>query len=127
MIDSAVIDLPQPDSPSSANVSPRSDVEATPSTGAHGAGAAGPRCGLQILSRSAAVCGMRLSVAVAARGSNASRTASANRLAASTSASMNTKADSSDHHTIGSRASSSRAPLIMLPKLIIDGSTPTPT
>ena len=40
---------------------------------------------------------------------------------------MNTNAAASDHHTIGSRAISSRALLIMVPKLFIDGSTPTPT
>jgi hypothetical protein len=61
------------------------------------------------------------------RGSKASRTASANRLAASTSANMKTKAAASDHQTIGSRASSMRAVLIMVPKLIMVGSTPMPT
>ncbi len=61
------------------------------------------------------------------RGSKPSRTASANRFAASTSANMKTKAAASDHHTIGSRAISRRAALIMVPKLVVDGSTPTPT
>ena len=63
----------------------------------------------------------------AALGSNASRTASANRLAASTRMNMAAKAAASDHHTTGSRPSSMRALLIMVPKLIIDGSTPIPT
>ena len=40
---------------------------------------------------------------------------------------MNENAAASDHHTIGSRAISSRALLIMEPKLFIEGSTPTPT
>ena len=61
------------------------------------------------------------------RGSKPSRTASAKRLAASTSANMKTNAAASDHHTIGSRAISMRAALIMVPKLMVDGSTPTPT
>ena len=59
-------------------------------------------------------------------GSKASRTASANRLAASTSVNMNRKAAPSVHHTIGSRAISRRAPLIMLPQESMVGSTPTP-
>jgi hypothetical protein len=61
------------------------------------------------------------------RGSKASRTASANRFAARTRMNMKTKAAASDHHTIGSRASSMRALLIIVPKLIIVGSTPMPT
>src|SRR6185503_12595970 len=61
------------------------------------------------------------------RGSKPSRTASAKRLAASTSTNMNTNAAASDHHTIGSRPISSRAALIMVPKLVVAGSTPTPT
>jgi hypothetical protein len=61
------------------------------------------------------------------RGSKASLTASANRLAESTSSSMKLKAAVSDHHTTGSRAISSRALLIMVPKLMVEGSTPTPT
>ena len=65
--------------------------------------------------------------AQARRGSKASRTTSANRLAASTSTNMNAKTAAKDHQTIGSRASSARAMLIMVPKLIVDGSTPMPT
>src|SRR5690606_9999613 len=61
------------------------------------------------------------------RGSKASRTTSANRLAASTSTNMKQKAETSDHHTMGSRASSMRAILIMVPKLMVVGSTPMPT
>src|SRR5690349_18828763 len=55
------------------------------------------------------------------RGSKASRTASANKFAESTIKSMKQNADASDHHTIGSRAISRRAPLIIVPKLIIVG------
>ena len=40
---------------------------------------------------------------------------------------MKTNAAASDHQTIGSRAISRRAALIIVPKLIVDGSTPTPT
>ena len=61
------------------------------------------------------------------RGSKASRTTSANRLAASTSTNMKMKAATRLHHTMGSRASSMRAALIIVPKLIIVGSTPMPT
>jgi len=61
------------------------------------------------------------------RGSKPSRTASAKRLAASTRVNMKKNAAASDHHTMGSRAISSRAALIMVPKLIVEGSTPTPT
>src|SRR5690606_31562100 len=61
------------------------------------------------------------------RGSKASRTTSAKRLAASTNTNMNTKAAANDHQTIGSRASSARAMLIIVPKLIVVGSTPMPT
>ncbi len=60
-------------------------------------------------------------------GSKASRTASANRLAARTRTNMKPKAATSDHQTIGSRASSMRAALIMVPKEMVVGSTPTPT
>ena len=63
----------------------------------------------------------------AALGSKASRTASANRLAASTRMNMAMKAAASDHQTTGSRPSSMRALLIIVPKLIIVGSTPMPT
>jgi hypothetical protein len=48
-------------------------------------------------------------------------------LAASTSASMNVNAVASAHHTMGSRDISRRAALIMVPKLLVEGSTPTPT
>jgi len=40
---------------------------------------------------------------------------------------MKTKAAANDHHTMGSRAISRRALLIMLPQECMDGSTPTPT
>ena len=40
---------------------------------------------------------------------------------------MNQNAAASAHQTIGSRAISSRALLIIVPKLVVDGSTPTPT
>ena len=60
-------------------------------------------------------------------GSKPSRTASANRFAASTSASMKLNAVASAHQTTGSRDISRRAALIMVPKLLVDGSTPTPT
>jgi hypothetical protein len=40
---------------------------------------------------------------------------------------MKLKAAASDHQTMGSRASSMRAVLIMVPKEIVLGSTPTPT
>ena len=40
---------------------------------------------------------------------------------------MKVKAHASDHHTIGSRASSMRALLIIMPKLVIVASTPMPT
>ena len=63
----------------------------------------------------------------AALGSKASRTASANRLAASTRMNMVVKAAASDHQTTGSRPSSMRALLIIVPKLVIVGSTPMPT
>ena len=62
-----------------------------------------------------------------ARGSNASRTPSANRFAASTSVTMKPNAAAKLHQTSGSRLISLRARLIMPPKLFIDGSTPTPT
>ena len=62
-----------------------------------------------------------------ARGSKASRTTSANRLAASTSTNMKMKAAIRLHHTMGSRASSMRAALIIVPKLMVLGSTPMPT
>ena len=45
----------------------------------------------------------------------------------STSTNMNTNAAANDHQTMGSRASSARAMLIMVPKLIVVGSTPMPT
>src|SRR5262249_38721833 len=61
------------------------------------------------------------------RGSKPSRTASASRFAASTSTNMKTNAAASDHQTIGSRPISRRAALIMVPKLVVAGSTPTPT
>src|SRR6185503_20687882 len=61
------------------------------------------------------------------RGSKPSRTASATRFAASTRANMKKKAAARDHHTTGSRPISRRAPLIMVPKLVVAGSTPTPT
>src|SRR5581483_6542110 len=61
------------------------------------------------------------------RGSKPSRTASAKRFAARTRANMKKKAAASDHHTIGSRPISRRAALIMVPKLMVAGSTPTPT
>src|SRR5690242_9701779 len=64
---------------------------------------------------------------VLTRGSNAFCTASAKRFALNTSANIKLKAASKAHHTIGSRAISSRAALIIVPKLIIEGSTPTPT
>jgi len=60
-------------------------------------------------------------------GSKASRTASANKLAANTNANMKTKAAAKGHHTMGSRANSKRALLIILPQLCMVGSTPTPT
>ncbi len=63
----------------------------------------------------------------AALGSNASRTASANRLAASTRMNIAANAAASDHQTTGSRPSSMRALLIIVPKLVIVGSTPMPT
>lgn len=62
-----------------------------------------------------------------ARGSKASRTTSAKRLAASTSTNMKMKAAIRLHHTIGSRANSMRAALIIVPKLTVFGSTPIPT
>src|SRR5690606_37831684 len=61
------------------------------------------------------------------RGPKPSRTASAKRFAARTSANMNTNAAASDHQTTGSRPISRRAALIMVPKLVVAGSTPTPT
>src|SRR5262249_23046978 len=61
------------------------------------------------------------------RGSKPSRTASAKRFAASTSANMNVNAVASAHQTTGSRDISMRAVLIMMPKLLVCGSTPTPT
>src|SRR4029079_9994545 len=66
-------------------------------------------------------------VPIRTRGSNPSRTASAKRLAARTSTNMKKKAAASDHQTIGSRPISRRAALIMVPKLVVAGSTPTPT
>src|SRR5690606_18972905 len=51
-----------------------------------------------------------------ARGSKASRTPSANRLAASTTATMKPKAEAKLHQTTGSRLISLRARLIMPPK-----------
>ena len=39
---------------------------------------------------------------------------------------MKTNAAASAHQTIGSRAISRRAALIIVPKLVVDGSTPTP-
>ena len=62
-----------------------------------------------------------------ALGSNASRMASANRLAASTRMNMAANAAASDHQTTGSRPSSIRALLIIVPKLVMVGSTPMPT
>src|SRR5690606_12219669 len=50
------------------------------------------------------------------RGSKASRTASAKTFAARTNANMKPNAALSDHHTTGSRASSKRALLIILPQ-----------
>lgn len=61
------------------------------------------------------------------RGSKASRTTSANTLAASTRPNMKINAAMRLHHTIGSRANSIRAALIMVPKLTVPGSTPIPT
>src|SRR5690606_32438785 len=61
-----------------------------------------------------------------ARGSNASRTASANRFAASTSASRKMNAVSRFHHTMGSRDISTRARSIIEPKEFMLGSTPMP-
>lgn len=62
-----------------------------------------------------------------ARGSKASRTLSANKLAASMNTNMNTKALVNGHQTKGSLAISKRAPSIILPQLKVLGSTPTPT
>ncbi|MNT98647.1 hypothetical protein D3C72_2412820 [compost metagenome] len=68
----------------------------------------------------------RLGLKRRVRGSNASRTASANRLAASTSASMKMKAVIRFHQIMGSRDISRRAPSIMEPKEFMLGSTPMP-
>src|SRR4029079_2471713 len=62
-----------------------------------------------------------------ARGSNASRTASAKRFAGRTIRNMNTNAAASAHQITGVAESSRRAVLIITPKLKLFGSTPTPT
>ena len=73
------------------------------------------------------LAGLRRGRKVRARGSKASCTPSAKRLAASTSVTMKPKAAAKDHQTTGSRLISARAKLIMPPKLFCEGSTPTPT
>ena len=59
-------------------------------------------------------------------GSNASRTASENKLADNTKASMNKKAVNKFHQIIGSRDISRRAFSIIDPKEFMLGSTPMP-
>ena len=62
-----------------------------------------------------------------ARGSKASLTALAKNCIDRTSATMNANAAASVYHTTGSRDISLRALLIIVPKLFVVGSTPTPT
>ena len=62
-----------------------------------------------------------------ARGSKASRTAPANKVMDKTSTTIKPKAENRFHQTKGSRDISLRAVLIMVPKLLVLGSTPTPT
>ena len=138
--------LPQPDSPTSAKVSPRSMVERQPVDRAHEAGV-GIELGLEALDRehgerrspvarddgAGAACrpaGPRLRPPDAERaGARIEGVAHGvgEQVAASTSVTMKPNAAANVHHTTGSRLISLRARLIMPPKLFIDGSTPTPT
>ncbi len=165
--------LPEPDSPTRANVSPRCTVNANACTACRQASpvsittsrsctlsmvASGCLSGSCVDSAAVAEASVVAEVGLAAvaesdaveitapvwgalffvkrlkrlgrnileRGSNASRTASANKLAANTKASIKINAASRFHQIIGSRDISKRDFSIIEPKEFILGSTPIP-
>ena len=105
MMESAVMDLPQPDSPTSASVSPAAIDSATRST----TGVRPASDGNDMANCSTRQQGFAHCPSLRVRGSAMSRMASAIRLTASTSANSSTEAPARFHQMMGVRESSLRA------------------
>ena len=113
MMASAVIDLPQPDSPTSASVSPVDDREADAVDHAHVSAPIGKRDGEPFDRQQGRAHRSSLRV----RGSMMSRMASAITLTASTSVKSAIEAPARFHQMMGVRDSSLRAWSIIWPQL----------